>query len=177
LIRSAAGSAAGVLFVVSGFAMLCPDAAEIPPDSEYFTLHSDSEMPPVHRPHEFLVGGFSLLSIGHFLAPDAVRRPGDGAQSFDADLLVTGHARTVTPVLDPLQRQLYALQPAEVGLDLPDREIALGCPLDAVKRIRSIFDSNLVAPSSGLRNLASKRVKDSFKSFQIFVFHVLAPYT
>jgi hypothetical protein len=157
--------------------MLCPDAAEIPPDSEYSTLHSDSEMPPVHRPHEFLVGGFSLLSIGHFLAPDAVRCPGDGAQTFDADLLITGHARTVTSVLDPLQRQLYALQPAEVGLDLPDREIALGRALDAVECIRSILDNNLVASSSGLRNLVSKRVKDSFKSFQIFVFHVLAPYT
>ena len=120
---------------------------------------------------------FDTLLVGNVLASHTAGGPRYGLQPLGTDIVLAADARPITAVLDSLQRHSDALQAAEVGFDLANRQFAFRRLLNAVDRIGSVFYRNLLAPSKRLFDASQHRFEYPFESLQIGVNHLEAPST
>src|SRR5260370_1663591 len=113
-------------------------------------------------------------AIGGILARQAVSGPGHGSQAFLGDLAFASEADRISAFCDPLERCSDALQPTEIGLDPADGQITFGCPLNAIQRIRIVFDGDVITLQEGIFGPVQDGVEDLFEMSEFGALHLIS---
>src|SRR4051812_42770188 len=94
---------------------------------------------PQHSSH-LLVSHSPLLAVGGCLARQAVCSPRHRLQSLRSDLALAPETSPVRAIGNPLKGSSYTLQSAEIRFNPADRQFALRGTLNAIERVRGVFN-------------------------------------
>jgi hypothetical protein len=109
------------------------------------------------------IRAFFLALVGDFLTLDAVSRPGYSVKSLDADVFLAMQAGTESTFVNAVQSGSDVAQHVRFTIQVANRQLALGCILDFIQRIRALLDSDPFTVSQHLRQLSLFSFQDFFK--------------
>src|ERR1035438_7993530 len=109
------------------------------------------------------IGALFLVSVGNFLALDAVRRPRDSVQPLEADILLTMRANAKRAFIDAVQSRADVSKHVRFAVKVSDRQFTFGCILDLVQCIRALLDRDAFTVSQYLRQLSLFVLQDFFE--------------
>src|ERR1035438_1888006 len=84
------------------------------------------------------IGALFLVSVGNFLALDAVRRPRDSVQPLEADILFAMPANAKRAFIDAVQGRTDVSKHVGFPVQISDRQFTFGRILDLVQCVRAL---------------------------------------